>query len=71
MSEYKRFTVRREDGKAMYACSLRWEAEDEQTILERLAELEDKIESGLLIDTTDRFIRKTPNLLLRTLHGNI
>ncbi len=48
MREYKRLTVRREDGKAMYACSLRWEAEDEQTILDRLAELEDMLESGLL-----------------------
>ncbi len=48
--KYERLTTRREDGKAIYACSLRWEAEDEQTILDRLAELEDKIESGKMID---------------------
>lgn len=45
----ERLTARREDGKAIYACSLRWQAENEQTILDRLAELEDKIDSGELI----------------------
>ncbi len=44
----KRLTTRREDGKVIYACSLRWKAEDEQTIIDRLAKLEDKIESGEL-----------------------
>ncbi len=46
----KRLTARREDGKAIYACSLRWEAEDEQVILDRLAELEDKIENKKMIE---------------------
>lgn len=51
MSEYKRLTARTENGKAIYSGNVIEKSLNyEQTILECLAELEDKIESGKWVE---------------------
>lgn len=47
---YERLTTRFDDGRPAYACSFRWEPENEEDLLDRLAELEDMIEQGKLVE---------------------